>query len=139
MRGIQGVLQPFYPPLSSLGIYFIIDAHENRYKCDRRRFKIRQSDDVSCRHLGAYRDFLEEGGGAGAGAVVTKSISKEETIGYPNPTVIEHIEGNAIINAIDLSNPGCEEFAREVAIAKEGGKPVIVSVYGKTVEEFVEV
>ncbi|MHC1635404.1 MAG: beta/alpha barrel domain-containing protein, partial [Candidatus Methanospirareceae archaeon] len=89
--------------------------------------------------LGLTGASLKRVAAAGAGAVVTKSISKEENIGYPNPTVIEHIEGNAIINAIGLSNPGCEEFAREVAIAKEGGKPVIVSVYGKTVEEFVEV
>ena len=75
----------------------------------------------------------------GAGAVVTKSISKEKEEGYPNPTVVEHIEGNAVLNAIGLSNPGCEEFAKEIPKAKEGGKPVIVSVYGKTPDEFVEV
>ncbi len=75
----------------------------------------------------------------GAGAVVTKSISKEEEKGYPNPTVVEHIEESAILNAIGLSNPGCEEFAKDIPIAKEGGKPVIVSVYGKTSDDFVEV
>lgn len=75
----------------------------------------------------------------GAGAVVTKSIGLHEREGYSNPTVLEHIEGNAILNAVGLSNPGCEEFAKELPIAKEGGKPVIVSVYGSTTEEFVEV
>jgi dihydroorotate dehydrogenase (NAD+) catalytic subunit len=74
----------------------------------------------------------------GAGAVVTKSISKEKEGGYPNPTVVEHIGGNAVLNAVGLSNPGCEEFAKEIPIAKEGGKPVIVSVYGSTPSEFVE-
>jgi dihydroorotate dehydrogenase (NAD+) catalytic subunit len=75
----------------------------------------------------------------GAGAVVTKSIGLHEREGYLNPTIVEHIAGNAVLNAVGLSNPGCEEFAKEIQRAKEGGKPVIVSVYGSTEEEFVEV
>lgn len=73
-----------------------------------------------------------------AGAVVTKSISKEAEEGYPNPTVVEHERG-VILNAMGLSNPGCNLFADEVAKAKEAGKPVIVSVYGSNPDEFCEV
>lgn len=89
--------------------------------------------------LGLTGPTLKRVANHGAGAVVTKSIGLHEREGYPNPTVVEHIAGNAILNAVGLSNPGCEEFAKELPIAKEGGKPVIVSVYGSTTEEFVEV
>lgn len=88
--------------------------------------------------LGLTGASLKRVAACGAGAVVTKSISKDKKKGYPNPTVVEHLHG-AVLNAIGLSNPGCEEFAKEIKIAKEGGKPVIVSIFGSTPDEFVEV
>ncbi|MEE9241660.1 MAG: dihydroorotate dehydrogenase, partial [Nitrosopumilaceae archaeon] len=42
---------------------------------------------------------------AGAGAVVTKSLSKEPWEGYPNPTMFS-VNGNGWLNAVGLSNPG---------------------------------
>lgn len=73
----------------------------------------------------------------GAGAVVTKSVGMEAREGHSNPTVIE-VEGG-LLNAIGLSNPGISEFKSEVETAKKGGVPVIVSVFGFTVEEFADV
>ena len=73
----------------------------------------------------------------GAGAVVTKSVGIEARAGYDNPTVIEVPGG--LLNAVGLSNPGIDEFKVEIEDAKEGGVPVIGSVFGFSVEEFGEV
>ena len=73
----------------------------------------------------------------GAGALVTKSVGIEARGGHENPTVIEVPGG--LLNAIGLSNPGVFEFEAEITGAKEGGVPVIASVFGFQVEEFVEV
>ena len=74
---------------------------------------------------------------AGAGAVVTKSVGLKPREGYPNPTVVQ-VEGG-LINAMGLPNPGIRYFSGEIREAKEGGVPVIVSVYGFSPEEFAEV
>jgi dihydroorotate dehydrogenase (NAD+) catalytic subunit len=70
----------------------------------------------------------------GAGAVVAKSCGIVPREGHPNPTVIEIEQG--ILNAVGLSNPGAEEFAKEIKIALQGGVPVIASVYGFRVEDY---
>jgi dihydroorotate dehydrogenase (NAD+) catalytic subunit len=74
---------------------------------------------------------------AGAGAVVTKSIGLKPRTGYANPTVVQTECG--VLNAMGLPNPGIKYFAREITEAKTAGCPVIVSVYGFSVEEFVQV
>jgi dihydroorotate dehydrogenase (NAD+) catalytic subunit len=73
----------------------------------------------------------------GAGAVVTKSVGMEAREGHDNPTVIE-VEGG-LLNAVGLSNPGIDEFKAEIGAAKEGKVPVIVSVFGFSVDEFGDV
>ncbi len=73
----------------------------------------------------------------GAGALVTKSVGMEAREGHDNPTVIE-VEGG-LLNAIGLSNPGIDEFKAEIVDAKGGNVPLIVSVFGFSVEEFGEV
>lgn len=74
---------------------------------------------------------------SGAGAVVTKSIGVKPREGYPNPSVIELRQG--LLNAIGLANPGYAAFKDELKIAKEGGVPVIVSIFGFDAGEFQEV
>jgi len=74
---------------------------------------------------------------AGAGAVVTKSVGLKPREGYFNPTVVQVECG--LLNAMGLPNPGIHHFAEEIREAKEGGVPVIVSVYGFSSEEFAEV
>ncbi len=74
---------------------------------------------------------------SGAGGLVTKSIGSEPRAGHKNPTLIRIEQG--YLNAIGLANPGVREFRDEIQIAKTGGVPVIGSVFGFNVEEFVEV
>jgi dihydroorotate dehydrogenase (NAD+) catalytic subunit len=73
----------------------------------------------------------------GAGAVVTKSIGAKPRDGYPNPTVLELRQG--LLNAIGLANPGYNNFEEEIKVAKRGGVPIIVSIFGFDIGEFVEV
>ena len=74
---------------------------------------------------------------AGAGAVVTKSIGLKPRTGYVNPTLVKVDCG--YLNAMGLPNPGIEYFEKEIREAKTIGCPIIVSVYGFSVEEFVQV
>jgi dihydroorotate dehydrogenase (NAD+) catalytic subunit len=72
------------------------------------------------------------------GGIVTKSLTLHPTKGLPVPRMAETPSG--MLNAIGLQNPGVEEF-----IDKEGpfiaslGVPVIVSVAGRSVEEYCQV
>lgn len=69
----------------------------------------------------------------GAGAVVTKSLSKEPWDGYPNPTIIGVKAG--YLNAVGLSNPGASYFAK--MIASNRTVPIIVSLVGSIEEDFI--
>ena len=70
---------------------------------------------------------------AGAGAVVTKSLSKEPWEGYPNPTIFS-VKGGGWINAVGLSNPGAPYFAKMIAPNME--VPIIVSLVGSVDKDF---
>jgi len=70
----------------------------------------------------------------GAGAVVTKSIGSSPRAGYANPTVVEYSAG--MLNAMGLPNPGVEEYADEIRVAKGGRRPIIGSIFGGSAEEF---
>lgn len=73
---------------------------------------------------------------SGAGAIVTKSVGIQEREGNPGPVVLEEEFG--LINSIGLSNPGYRKFLDEIRIAREGGKPIVVSLFGSSPEEFSE-
>jgi len=74
----------------------------------------------------------------GAGAVVTKSLTREKREGYPTPVIAGTNMG--LVNAVGLANQGYEEFlSRELPEAKRGRVPVIVSVAGGRGEEFAEI
>lgn len=79
----------------------------------------------------SIRRILEEG----AAAAVTKSIGVVERIGYSPPVVAE--SGDSLINAIGLANPGIDAFREEMDIAGKVGKPVIGSIFGSSVDEFL--
>ncbi len=70
---------------------------------------------------------------AGAGAIVSKSISVEPLEGYKNPTVVSVECG--YINAVGLSNPGVDAFVKE--IENNDSVPVIVNLVGSSEDEFV--
>lgn len=75
---------------------------------------------------------------AGAGAVVTKSIGLQEREGYPNPTFIE-LEPRSYANAMGLPNPGISNYELELKDAKRAEVPLILSIFGNSVEECSEV
>ncbi|HJU14419.1 MAG TPA: dihydroorotate dehydrogenase [Candidatus Nitrosotalea sp.] len=68
----------------------------------------------------------------GAGALVTKSLSKEPWEGYPNPTVVGVKSG--YLNAVGLSNPGASYFAK--MISDNTSVPIVVSLVGSVAEDF---
>ena len=74
---------------------------------------------------------------AGAGAVVTKSVSLKPVEGYPGPRVVQ-VRGG-LLNAMGLSNPGIKTLLEEIKIAKKGGATIVGSVFGENEEEFVDV
>ncbi len=83
----------------------------------------------------SHGSLLKRAAGAGAGAVVTKSLTLEPREGYPTPALVA-FEGG-FVNAMGLPNPGCEEYLRtDLPLAKEGKVPVIVSLAGSHEGEF---
>lgn len=67
-----------------------------------------------------------------AGAIVTKSIGREERKGYKNPVFYELSCG--ILNAIGLANPGIDEYIKEIEEIKV--ENLIGSIFGKNEKEF---
>ena len=83
--------------------------------------------------LGISLDVFNRLHRSGAGAVVTKSLSKEPWEGYPNPTIFS-VKGGGWINAVGLSNPGAPNFAKMIQPNKD--VPIIVSLVGSIPEDF---
>ena len=83
--------------------------------------------------LGISMDVFQRLYQAGAGAVVTKSLSKEPWEGYPNPTIFS-VAGGGWINAVGLSNPGAENFAEMISSNQD--VPIIVSLVGSVEKDF---
>ncbi|MFW9931185.1 MAG: dihydroorotate dehydrogenase, partial [Candidatus Thorarchaeota archaeon] len=74
---------------------------------------------------------------AGADAIVTKSIGPVPRKGHSGP--IMATSHGSLINAVGLTNPGIDGFASEMAVLKEAGVPVVLSIFGSTLEEIVSV
>jgi dihydroorotate dehydrogenase (NAD+) catalytic subunit len=75
---------------------------------------------------------------ADIGAVVVKSVTLEPREGLPTPRMAETASG--MLNAIGLQNPGVDAWlARDLPYLQSRGVPTVVSVAGKTVEEFRDV
>jgi len=87
--------------------------------------------------LGTVGSSMRRAAESGAGAVVTKSVGKLPRAGHKNPSVIKIEQG--YLNSIGLANPGIDEFKAEIETAKQGNAPVVGSIYGFSITEFVEV
>ena len=83
--------------------------------------------------LGISLDVFERLYRAGAGAVVTKSLSKEPWDGYANPTIFS-VKGGGWLNAVGLANPGAGNFAKMISSNNE--VPIIVSLVGSVEDDF---
>lgn len=72
------------------------------------------------------------------GIVTTKSISLKPTVGHKEPLYIKYGE-RSYINAVGLTNPGAVSFKEDLAkIIVPKNKFLLVSIFGKNVEEFYE-
>ena len=74
------------------------------------------------------------------GAVVVKGIAVFESHGNPTPRVAEVASG--MLNAIGLQGPGVDKFLTHpdyMPFLKYAETPVIVNIWGKTVEQYAEV
>ncbi len=72
------------------------------------------------------------------GAIVVKGICLEPTSGNRTPRTHEVASG--LLNAIGLQNPGVAGFVRDyLPFLRRFSTPVIVNIWGHTVEEYAEV
>jgi dihydroorotate dehydrogenase (NAD+) catalytic subunit len=75
---------------------------------------------------------------ASLGAIVVKGIRSDPTVGNPTPRTVETASG--LINAIGLPGPGVDGFVREyMPFLRTIPTPVIVNIWGRTVEEYGDV
>lgn len=70
-------------------------------------------------------------------AYVPKTVTLEPRVGNPPPRVTETASG--IVNAIGLANSGLEAFIADLARLVRLSRPVIVSVGGRTRQDYVAV
>jgi len=75
---------------------------------------------------------------AGLGAITTKSIGPKPRKGYKNPSIVEVYPGT-FLNSVGLGNPGIDNFLTEIKEIKKFKFPLIVSVFGNTVESYIKV
>lgn len=83
------------------------------------------------------REELESLGLSGAGGIVTKSMTLEPRQGNPEPRYYG-FEGGSI-NSMGLPNLGYKVYASLIPDLKRYGKPVIASVAGFCIEDFVTI
>lgn len=89
-----------------------------------------------CFHYG--REFEPYVDLSALGGVVVKSLSTRPWDGHPPPRGAETPSG--MLNAIGLQNPGVDEFCeRELPWLNRYKVPVVASIVGNTVEEFIRV
>jgi dihydroorotate dehydrogenase (NAD+) catalytic subunit len=74
----------------------------------------------------------------GVSTIVTKTFTLEPRVGHREPVIIELPYGG-IINSIGLSNPGITGLKRFMDVAKKSGLPIIVSIGGRSSNEFREI
>ncbi len=87
--------------------------------------------------LGMNADIVREVVRCGAGAVTLKSAGTEPREGHNNPKVIVWEHGLA--NCYGLTNQGYKNMGEEWKALKSAGAPIIASVFGANISEFVEV
>ena len=71
------------------------------------------------------------------GAIITKGLSLKPKAGNPTPRIVETQGG--MLNAIGLQNVGVEAFVeKKVPYLRKVNTPVIVNLFGNTLEEYAE-
>jgi len=73
------------------------------------------------------------------GILTTKSIGPEPKAGNREPILSQYMP-EGFVNAVGLTNPGCEEFAEKLSKIKiPEDKFLLCSIFGKNADEFVHV
>ena len=97
--------------------------------------KLRNPTVLAAGILGNSASLLLRIAKSGVGAVTTKSISLEKRAGHKNPVIYKLEFG--LLNSIGLANPSVFEAIEEIKYAiKKSEVPVIVSFFGRSLEEF---
>lgn len=99
--------------------------------------KLRNPTILASGILGTSKSLLQTVAGAGAGAVTTKSVSLDPMPGHNNPITVGFEAG--LLNAVGYSNPGLHAAAQEFKDLEDVGVPVIASVIGRGVGDFIKV
>ncbi len=73
---------------------------------------------------------------SGADVIVTKSIGRYPRRGHPGPILAE--SHNGLLNAVGLTNPGIEEFSRELGSIDLNEIPVVISIFDEKVNGMTE-
>lgn len=74
---------------------------------------------------------------SGADVVVTKSIGPSPRKGHSGPILTSSHGG--LLNAVGLTNPGIDAFGEEMRILRERKISVVLSIFGNTIHEVVDV
>lgn len=122
---------------SYIFVMHLVNRDTMKIACEAGGLKLSNPTILAAGIMGTTGASLKRMASMGAGAVVTKSIGVEPKYGHPNPSMIALECG--YINAMGLPNPSYMEFSQELKIAKEAPVPVIASIFGATVNEFVEI
>jgi dihydroorotate dehydrogenase subfamily 1 len=73
------------------------------------------------------------------GILTTKSIGPEARAGNREPILTKYAPG-CFMNAVGLTNPGCDEFAKELSLINfPKDKFLLVSIFGKDANDFAKV
>ena len=73
------------------------------------------------------------------GVLTTKSIGPEPRLGYREPIMAQY-EPGCFVNAVGLTNPGAERAAELMsALTIPEDRFLLISIFGGSVEEYVEV
>ena len=80
---------------------------------------------------------LERLGESSAGAIVTKSMTPQSRAGNPEPRYVG-FEGGSI-NSMGLPNLGYAAYAKMIPELRRFGKPIVASIAGFQMDDFVEI
>ncbi len=83
------------------------------------------------------REDLEQLGRSSSGAIVTKSMTPQSRTGNPEPRYVG-FEGGSI-NSMGLPNLGYAAYAKMIPELRQFGKPIIASIAGLQMDDFVEI
>jgi dihydroorotate dehydrogenase (NAD+) catalytic subunit len=87
--------------------------------------------------LGSEPEHLEILAKQGFSAIVSKTITLNPREGYPPPIIVE-LRNNGLLNAVGLANPGAGAIPVLAGKARELSKPLILSIGGSSIDEFVK-